>query len=83
MFYNKKQKNFMDDGLPFIIVGLMIRLIFSFYCSFKRRIIPDVAFTSDFIVGFCGETDKDFNATVSLVQAVGYHKCFMYPYSMR
>jgi tRNA-2-methylthio-N6-dimethylallyladenosine synthase len=49
----------------------------------SRSIIPDVAFTSDFIVGFCGETDEDFNATVSLVQAVGYHKCFMYSYSMR
>ena len=48
-----------------------------------RSIIPDVALTSDFIAGFCGETDEDFEATVSLVQTVGYHKCFMYPYSLR
>jgi tRNA A37 methylthiotransferase MiaB len=53
-----------------------------FLCPF-RSIIPDVALTSDLIVGFCGETDADFAATLSLIETVGYHKCFMYPYSLR
>ncbi len=33
-----------------------------------RETIPDAAVTSDFIVGFCGETDEDFQATVDLVR---------------
>lgn len=48
-----------------------------------RKIIPGVALTSDFIVGFCGESDGDFEQTVSLLRSVGYHKCFIFPYSLR
>ena len=45
--------------------------------------LPGIALTSDFIVGFCGETEEDFQETVDLVKEVDYHKAFMYPYSMR
>ena len=45
--------------------------------------LPGIALTSDFIVGFCGETEEDFQETVDLVKQVDYHKAFMYPYSMR
>ena len=48
-----------------------------------RSIIPDVTLTSDMISGFCGETEQDHQDTVDLVREVGYHKMFMYPYSMR
>uniref|UniRef100_A0A803L6Z0 CDK5RAP1-like protein n=2 Tax=Chenopodium quinoa TaxID=63459 RepID=A0A803L6Z0_CHEQI len=48
-----------------------------------RRIIPDVALTSDFICGFCGETEEAFRDTVSLIKAVGYDMAYMFAYSMR
>ena len=48
-----------------------------------REIIPGVALTSDFIVGFCGETEEEFESTIDLVKTVKYTKCFMFAYSMR
>lgn len=48
-----------------------------------REIIPDIALTSDFIAGFCGETDEEHNDTISLIEHVNYTFCFMFPYSMR
>ena len=37
-----------------------------------RKARPDIALSSDFIVGFPGETDHDFDDTMTLVEAVGY-----------
>ncbi|TQD92740.1 hypothetical protein C1H46_021665 [Malus baccata] len=48
-----------------------------------RRIIPDVGISSDFICGFCGETEEDHEDTLSLVKAVGYDMAYMFAYSMR
>ncbi len=48
-----------------------------------RRIIPDVTLSSDFIAGFCGETDEEFEETLSLIKEVQYHRLYVYPYSMR
>ncbi len=47
----------------------------------ERR--PDIAFSSDFIVGFPGESDADFEATLQLVRDVGYAQCFSFKYSPR
>jgi len=44
---------------------------------------PDLAITSDFIVGFPGETDADFEATLELVQQVGYAQAYSFKYSPR
>ena len=44
---------------------------------------PDLALTSDFIVGFPGESDADFAATLSLVEAIGYAGAFSFKYSPR
>src|SRR5262249_7329950 len=44
---------------------------------------PDIAFSSDFIVGFPGETDADFEATLQLVRDVEYAQCFSFKYSAR
>jgi tRNA-2-methylthio-N6-dimethylallyladenosine synthase len=44
---------------------------------------PDIALTSDFIVGFPGESDADFEATLALVRAVGYATAFSFKYSKR
>ncbi|KAG4973396.1 hypothetical protein AAZX31_11G071500 [Glycine max] len=48
-----------------------------------RSIIPDVALSSDFICGFCGETEEEHSETLTLVKAVGYDMAFMFAYSMR
>ncbi|REJ69497.1 MAG: tRNA (N6-isopentenyl adenosine(37)-C2)-methylthiotransferase MiaB [Planctomycetota bacterium] len=48
-----------------------------------REAIPDAAVTSDFIVGFCGETDADFAATVELVEACRFKNSFIFKYSER
>jgi tRNA-2-methylthio-N6-dimethylallyladenosine synthase len=47
----------------------------------ERR--PDMAFSSDFIVGFPGESDKDFEDTLQLARDVGYAQCFSFKYSPR
>ena len=48
-----------------------------------RRANPDLALSSDFIVGFPGETDKDFEATMKLVREVGYAQAYSFKYSPR
>ena len=48
-----------------------------------RRACPALALTSDFIVGFPGETDEDFAATLDLVTAVGFAGAFSFKYSPR
>jgi len=44
---------------------------------------PDIALTSDFIVGFPGESDADFQATLQLVRDIGYATAFSFKYSKR
>ncbi len=48
-----------------------------------RRVRPDISLTSDFIVGFPGETDADFDATMRLVEDVGFDGSFSFIYSPR
>ncbi len=48
-----------------------------------RTVRPDVALSSDFIVGFPGETDADFEATMSLVREIGFAAAFSFKYSAR
>jgi len=48
-----------------------------------RAARPDLALSSDFIVGFPGESDKDFDATMQLVRDVGYAQAFSFKYSPR
>jgi tRNA-2-methylthio-N6-dimethylallyladenosine synthase len=48
-----------------------------------RRARPDIAFSSDFIVGFPGETDADFEATLALVREVGFTSAYAFKYSSR
>ncbi len=45
--------------------------------------VPDAAITSDFIVGFCGETDDDFQQTVDLVRLGRFKNSFIFKYSPR
>jgi len=48
-----------------------------------RRAIPEMKFSSDFIVGFPGESDRDFALTLSLLERVQYESVFSFVYSPR
>ncbi|MCH2546034.1 MAG: tRNA (N6-isopentenyl adenosine(37)-C2)-methylthiotransferase MiaB [Alphaproteobacteria bacterium] len=48
-----------------------------------RAARPDIALSSDFIVGFPGESDEDFKATMALVESVGYAQAYSFKYSQR
>lgn len=48
-----------------------------------KRVIPGVSLSSDFISGFCGETEQDHQQTLSLIRAVGYNVGFLFAYCMR
>ncbi|MFN8714769.1 MAG: tRNA (N6-isopentenyl adenosine(37)-C2)-methylthiotransferase MiaB [Bacteroidota bacterium] len=48
-----------------------------------RRIMPDCSISTDVITGFCGETDKQHNDTVTLMQEVQYDFAYMFAYSER
>ncbi|MEQ8404806.1 MAG: tRNA (N6-isopentenyl adenosine(37)-C2)-methylthiotransferase MiaB [Oceanicaulis sp.] len=48
-----------------------------------RKARPDIAISGDMIVGFPGETEADFEATMELVRQVNYASCFSFKYSKR
>jgi tRNA-2-methylthio-N6-dimethylallyladenosine synthase len=48
-----------------------------------REQMPEVAISTDMIVGFPGETDRDFEETLSLTRLVGFHGMFSFKYSPR
>ena len=48
-----------------------------------RRIIPDAGISSDLFTGFHGETEADFDMTLSLMEEVGFDSSFMFKYSER
>ena len=48
-----------------------------------RKIRPDISISSDFIIGFPGESDNDFEATMKLIEDVGFDTSFSFIYSAR
>ena len=48
-----------------------------------KEMIPGVSLSSDFICGFCGETDSEFQDTLSLMAQVKYNMAYLFAYSMR
>ena len=48
-----------------------------------RKIRPDISISSDFIIGFPGETDADFAATMKLIEDIGFDSSFSFVYSAR
>ncbi|MDF1629027.1 MAG: tRNA (N6-isopentenyl adenosine(37)-C2)-methylthiotransferase MiaB [Alcanivoracaceae bacterium] len=48
-----------------------------------KKIRPDISFSSDFIIGFPGETDADFEATMNLIADIGFDTSFSFIYSAR
>jgi tRNA-2-methylthio-N6-dimethylallyladenosine synthase len=48
-----------------------------------REIRPDISLSSDFIIGFPGESEEDFNSTMKLIDEMGFDKSFSFIYSKR
>ncbi|RDB43913.1 tRNA (N6-isopentenyl adenosine(37)-C2)-methylthiotransferase MiaB [Halomonas sp. DQ26W] len=48
-----------------------------------RKLRPDISFSSDFIIGFPGETEADFEATMDLIHRIGFDHSFSFVYSAR
>ena len=48
-----------------------------------RKVRPNISMSSDFIIGFPGETDEDFEATMDLIRAIDYDLSFSFIYSAR
>ncbi|MEM9826735.1 MAG: tRNA (N6-isopentenyl adenosine(37)-C2)-methylthiotransferase MiaB [Planctomycetota bacterium] len=53
------------------------------YLAMIERILPDAAVSSDFIVGFCGETEDDFQQSMDLVRRCRFKNSFIFQYSER
>ncbi len=52
-------------------------------CNDVRRVCPDIALTTDVMVGFPGETEEDFQATLKLVNEIKFSDIHVFPYSRR
>jgi len=48
-----------------------------------KEIRPDISLSSDFIIGFPGETEEDFNDTLKIIDEIGFDKSFSFIYSKR
>ncbi len=48
-----------------------------------RKLVPDIGFTGDVIVGFPGETDKEFEETKQTIREVGFFRLHIFPFSPR
>ena len=48
-----------------------------------RKLRPNISFSSDFIIGFPGETEADFQATMKLIEEIGFDSSFSFIYSRR
>ena len=76
----------VQSGSDRILAAMKRRHTALEYKSIIRRLRaarPDICVTSDFIVGFPGETEQDFDATMKLIDEVGFDNSFSYLYSPR
>ena len=76
----------MQSGADRILAAMNRRHTAADYLRVVERLRaarPDIALSSDFIVGFPGETEADFADTLRLVDEVGYSSAFSFKYSPR
>ncbi len=52
-------------------------------CMKLRTLFPDCTLSTDVMVGFCGESDEDFEESISFVKEIGFEKIHVFPYSVR
>ena len=67
-----------------LILSVVFAVIYSLIARNKiRKIRPDISITTDVIVGFPNETDKNFNETIETIKKVDFSKLHVFPYSKR
>ena len=73
--------NFIDTCTAWNIYSFLLYLIANKVCL--QIYLAGVSLSSDFIAGFCGETEEDHRQTVDLMRQVQYNFAFCFPYSLR
>jgi tRNA-2-methylthio-N6-dimethylallyladenosine synthase len=76
----------VQSGSDRVLAAMNRRYTVDQYMSVAGRLRaarPDIALSSDFIVGFPGESDADFEATLDLVRCLGYAQAYSFKYSAR
>ena len=76
----------VQSGSSRVLAGMRRRHTRQQYLELVDRVrdaMPDIALSTDMIVGFPGETDSDFEDTLSLTRTVRYHSMFSFKYSPR
>ncbi len=76
----------VQSGSNRILKAMNRRYTLEHYLELVSRLrdtLPDIALSTDVIVGFPGETEQDFEDTYNLVDKVGYHQVFTFIYSKR
>ncbi len=76
----------LQSGSNIILKAMNRKYTYEYYkekIELARKIMPDIEFSSDFIIGFPNETDEDFNATLKAVEEIGYDRIFAFNYSPR
>jgi tRNA-2-methylthio-N6-dimethylallyladenosine synthase len=76
----------VQSGSTRVLAAMRRRYTRASYLDLIARIreqLPEVALSTDMIVGFPGESERDFDETLSLTSAVGYHSMFSFKYSPR
>lgn len=76
----------VQSGSDRILAAMKRRYIAQDYIEIidkVRKIRPNISLSSDFIIGFPGETDQDFEDTMNLIERIGYDQCFSFIYSPR
>ena len=61
----------------------MVVVIHFQVCVYFHQLCVDVTLSSDFITGFCGETEEEHKDSLSLMEAVKFDMAYMFAYSMR
>jgi len=76
----------VQSGSTRVLAAMRRRYTRESYLDLVRKIrqrLPDVALSTDMIVGFPGETGAEFDETLTLTETVGYHSMFSFKYSAR
>ena len=76
----------MQSGSDRVLRSMNREYTMARYCALvdrARELMPDIALSTDIIVGYPGETDADFRETVAIMEAVRFDSAFMFKYSPR
>ncbi|KKK60371.1 hypothetical protein LCGC14_3025020, partial [marine sediment metagenome] len=77
----RKAKVFLQEGYMMKFHGAHVKI--KELIDAGRELVPRITFASDFIVGFCGETDAEFAESAAVIERCGFKNIFCFKYSQR